>query len=204
MNPKGTIYSAKRFIGRRFDEISEEAKAVSFDVVKGDDDAVRFDVRGKKYGAGGDQRTSAPQARRRCQQVPGRAGQGSGDHRSGVLQRCPAQRHQGRRADRRPAGAAHHQRAHRRGLAYGLDKKGHETVLVFDLGGGTFDVSLLDVGDGVVEVRTTAGDSHLGGDGSTADWSTTWPTNFNATTTLTSARTRRRCSGCSKRPRRPR
>ncbi|WP_438453455.1 Hsp70 family protein, partial [Streptomyces asiaticus] len=49
-------------------------------------------------------------------------------------------------------------------LAYGLDKKGHETVLVFDLGGGTFDVSILDVGDGVVEVRSTAGDSHLGGD----------------------------------------
>ena len=89
-------------------------------------------------------------------------------------------------------------------LAYGLDKKGHETVLVFDLGGGTFDVSLLDVGDGVVEgvpplvIRTSAATT------STADWSTTWPTNFNATTILTSGRIRRRCSGCSKRPRRPR
>src|SRR6478736_5615303 len=134
MNPKGTIYSAKRFIGRRFDEISEEAKAVSFDVVEGDGGAARFEVRGKQYSP---EEISAQVLRKLVDDAGRIAG-------LDVL-----------RIINEPTAAA---------LAYGLDKKGHETVLVFDLGGGTFDVSLLDVGDGVVEVRSTAGDSHLGGD----------------------------------------
>ena len=89
-------------------------------------------------------------------------------------------------------------------LAYGLDKKGHETVLVFDLGGGTFDVSILDVGDGVVEVRSTAGDTHLGGDDFDRASSTTWPTTSSGTRASTCAPTRRRCSACSRRRRRRR
>ncbi len=90
-------------------------------------------------------------------------------------------------------------------LAYGMDKKQHETVLVFDLGGGTFDVSILDVGDGVaVEVRSTAGDSHLGGDDSTGVWWITSRTTSRRRTASTCGRTRRRCNDCSRRRRRPR
>ena len=97
-------------------------------------------------------------------------------HRAGLLQRSPAHGDQGRwkiagldvlRIINEPTAAA---------LAYGLDKKGHETVLVFDLGGGTFDVSILDVGDGVVEVRSHGRDTHLGGDDFDLSGSrTTWP-----------------------------
>src|ERR1700740_1395232 len=164
MNPKGTIYSAKRFIGRRFDEISEEAKAVSFDVVEGEGGAARFDVRGKKYSP---EEISAQVLRKLVDD----AGKFLGERVKEAVITVPAyfndaQRNATKEAGRiagldvlriinEPTAAA---------LAYGLDKKGHETVLVFDLGGGTFDVSLLDVGDGVVEVRSTAGDSHLGGD----------------------------------------
>src|ERR1700675_2640466 len=164
MNPKGTIYSAKRFIGRRFDEISEEAKAVSFDVVEGEGGAARFDVRGKKYSP---EEISAQVLRKLVDD----AGKFLGERVKEAVITVPAyfndaQRNATKDAARiagldvlriinEPTAAA---------LAYGLDKKGHETVLVFDLGGGTFDVSLLDVGDGVVEVRATAGDSHLGGD----------------------------------------
>src|SRR3977135_1235722 len=164
MNPKGTIYSAKRFIGRRFDEISEEAKAVSFDVVEGEGGAARFEVRGKKYSP---EEISAQVLRKLVDD----AGKFLGERVKEAVITVPAsfntaQRHPTKDAGRiagldvlriinEPTAAA---------LAYGLDKKGHETVLVFDLGGGTFDVSLLDVGDGVVEVRATAGDSHLGGD----------------------------------------
>src|ERR1700751_2330122 len=163
-NPKGTIYSAKRFIGRRFDEISEEAKAVSFDVVEGDGGAARFDVRGKQYSP---EEISAQVLRKLVDD----ASKFLGERVKEAVITVPtyfndAQRNATKEAGRiagldvlriinEPTAAA---------LAYGLDKKGHETVLVFDLGGGTFDVSLLDVGDGVVEVRATAGDSHLGGE----------------------------------------
>ena len=90
-------------------------------------------------------------------------------------------------------------------LAYGLDKKANETVLVFDLGGGTFDVSILDVGDGVVEVRATAGDTHLGGDDFDRRIVDYLADEFQQRATAsTCGRTRRRCSGCSRRRRRPR
>jgi molecular chaperone DnaK len=164
MNPKGTIYSAKRFIGRRFDEISEEAKAVSFDVVKGDDDAVRFDVRGKKYAP---EEISAQVLRKLVDD----ASKFLGERVKEAVITVPAYFNDAQRNATKDAGRIAGLQVLRiineptaAALAYGLDKKGHETVLVFDLGGGTFDVSLLDVGDGVVEVRATAGDSHLGGD----------------------------------------
>lgn len=89
-------------------------------------------------------------------------------------------------------------------LAYGLDKKGHETVLVFDLGGGTFDVSLLDVGDGVVEVRATAGDSHLGGDDFDRRLVDFLADEFKRENNIDLRSIRKRCNGSSKPRRRPR
>ena len=164
MNPKGTIYSAKRFIGRRFDEISEEAKAVSFDVVEGEGGAARFDVRGKKYSP---EEISAQVLRKLVDD----AGKFLGERVKEAVITVPAYFNDAQRNATKDAGRIAGLDVLRiineptaAALAYGLDKKGHETVLVFDLGGGTFDVSLLDVGDGVVEVRATAGDSHLGGD----------------------------------------
>ncbi len=164
LNPKGTIYSAKRFVGRRYDEVGSEMTAVTYDVVPGPDGAVRFQVGGKQYAP---EEISAMILRKLADD----AGRFLGERVTEVVVTVPAyfndaQRHATRDAGRiaglevlriinEPTAAA---------LAYGLDKKGNETVLVFDLGGGTFDVSLLDVGDGVVEVRATSGDGHLGGD----------------------------------------
>src|SRR6185369_12017521 len=164
MNPKGTIYSAKRFIGRRFDEISEEAKAVSFDVVEGEGGAARFDVRGKHYSP---EEISAQVLRKLVDD----ASKFLGERVKEAVITVPAYFNDAQRNATKDAGRIAGLDVLRiineptaAALAYGLDKKGHETVLVFDLGGGTFDVSLLDVGDGVVEVRSTSGDGHLGGD----------------------------------------
>lgn len=164
MNPKGTIYSAKRFIGRRFDEISEEAKAVSFDVVEGPNGEARFNIRGKLYSP---EEISALVLRKLADD----AGKFLGERVKEAVITVPAYFNDAQRNATKDAGRIAGLEVLRiineptaAALAYGLDKKGHETVLVFDLGGGTFDVSLLDVGDGVVEVRATAGDSHLGGD----------------------------------------
>jgi molecular chaperone DnaK len=164
MNPKGTIYSAKRFIGRRFSEISDEAKAVSFDVVEGEGGTARFEVRGKKYAP---EEISAQVLRKLVDD----AGKFLGERVREAVITVPAYFNDAQRNATKDAGRIAGLEVLRiineptaAALAYGLDKKGHETVLVFDLGGGTFDVSLLDVGDGVVEVRSTAGDSHLGGD----------------------------------------
>ena len=113
LNPKGTIYSAKRFIGRRYDEVKSELEAVSFDVVPGPDGAVRVHGARQALRAGGDLRAGAAQAGRRRVQVPRRAGHRGGHHGAGLLQRRPAAGHQGRRPHRRARGAAHHQRADR-------------------------------------------------------------------------------------------
>ncbi|HWY00985.1 MAG TPA: Hsp70 family protein, partial [Mycobacterium sp.] len=142
MNPKGTIYSAKRFIGRRFDEISEEAKAVSFDVVEGEGGAARFDVRGKKYSP---EEISAQVLRKLVDD----AGKFLGERVKEAVITVPAYFNDAQRNATKDAGRIAGLDVLRiineptaAALAYGLDKKGHETVLVFDLGGGTFDVSL--------------------------------------------------------------
>ncbi|NYH90905.1 molecular chaperone DnaK [Actinopolymorpha rutila] len=164
LNPKGTITSAKRFIGRRFDEVGSEIHAVSFDVVSGPDGAVRFDVHGKLYSP---EEISALVLRKLAED----AAKFLGEKVSEAVVTVPAYFNDAQRQATKDAGRIAGLEVLRiineptaAALAYGLDKKGHETVLVFDLGGGTFDVSLLDVGDGVVEVRATAGDTHLGGD----------------------------------------
>ena len=164
LNPKGTIYSAKRFIGRRFDEVSEEAKAVTFDVVAGPDGVARFEVRGKQYSP---EEISAQILRKLADD----AGKSLGEKVNQAVITVPAYFNDAQRTATKDAGRIAGLDVLRiineptaAALAYGLDRKGHETVLVFDLGGGTFDVSILDVGDGVVEVRATSGDTHLGGD----------------------------------------
>jgi molecular chaperone DnaK len=164
LNPKGTITSAKRFIGRRYDEVSSEAKAVSFDVVAGPDGMARFDVRGKLYAP---EEISALVLRKLADD----AGKYLGERVTKAVITVPAYFNDAQRQATKDAGQIAGLEVLRiineptaAALAYGLDKRQHETVMVFDLGGGTFDVSLLDVGDGVVEVRATAGDTHLGGD----------------------------------------
>ncbi|HEY0449616.1 molecular chaperone DnaK [Actinophytocola sp.] len=164
LNPKGTISSAKRFIGRKFSEVTEEAKAVGFDVVEGENGAVRFKVRGKLYAP---EEISAMILRKLADD----AGRSLGERVTQAVITVPAYFNDAQRQATKDAGKIAGLEVLRiineptaAALAYGLDSKSHETVLVFDLGGGTFDVSLLDVGDGVVEVRSTAGDTHLGGD----------------------------------------
>src|SRR5712672_4046290 len=164
LNPKGTIYSAKRFIGRRYDEVSSELNAVSFDVVPGPDDAVRFKIQGRLYAP---EEISALVLRKLAED----ASKFLGERVTEAVITVPAYFNDAQRQATKDAGRIAGLEVLRiineptaAALAYGLDKKSNETVLVFDLGGGTFDVSLLDVGDGVVEVRATAGDSHLGGD----------------------------------------
>ncbi|MFE9842046.1 molecular chaperone DnaK [Streptomyces goshikiensis] len=164
LNPKGTIYSAKRFIGRHFDEISEEAKAVAYDVVEGDGGAARIKVRDKPYAP---EEISAQVLRKLADD----ASKQLGERVTEAVITVPAYFNDAQRTATKDAGRIAGLEVLRiineptaAALAYGMDKKEHETVLVFDLGGGTFDVSILDVGDGVVEVRSTAGDSHLGGD----------------------------------------
>jgi molecular chaperone DnaK len=164
LNPKGTIYSAKRFIGRRYDEVESELNAVSFDVVPGPDGAVRFKVRDKMYAP---EEISAQVLRKLVED----AGKYLGERITEAVITVPAHFNDAQRQATKDAGRIAGLEVLRiineptaAALAYGLDKRDNETVLVYDLGGGTFDVSVLTVGDGVVEVRSTAGDTHLGGD----------------------------------------
>jgi molecular chaperone DnaK len=164
LNPKGTIYSAKRFIGRRYDEVESELNTVSFDVVPGPDDAVRFRVHGKDY---------APEevAAQILRKLVDDAGKAVGERITEAVITVPAHFNDAQRQATKDAGKIAGLEVLRiineptaAALAYGMDKLQNETILVFDLGGGTFDVSILTVGEGVVEVRSTAGDTHLGGD----------------------------------------
>jgi molecular chaperone DnaK len=164
LNPKGTIYSAKRFIGRRYDEVKSEINTVTYDVVPGPDGSVRFKIRDKLYAP---EEISALVLRKLAED----ASKFLGERVTEAVITVPAYFNDAQRQATKDAGRIAGLEVLRiineptaAALAYGLDKKQNETVLVFDLGGGTFDVSILDVGDGVVEVRATSGDTHLGGD----------------------------------------
>src|SRR6476646_6351878 len=164
LNPKGTIYSAKRFIGRNYDEVTSELNAVSFDVVPGPDGAARFEVNGKQYAP---EEISAQVLRKLVED----AGKFLGERVTEAVITVPAHFNDAQRQATKDAGRIAGLEVLRiineptaAALAYGMDKLENETVLVFDLGGGTFDVSILTVGEGVVEVLSTAGDTHLGGD----------------------------------------
>jgi molecular chaperone DnaK len=164
LNPENTIYSIKRFVGRKWQEVEEEAKMVSYKVVKGPNDAVRIEVRGKQYSP---EEISAIILRKLAED----GAKGLGEKVNEAVITVPAYFNDAQRQATKDAGRIAGLDVLRiineptaAALAYGIDKKGSETVLVYDLGGGTFDVSILDVGDGVVEVRSTSGDGHLGGD----------------------------------------
>jgi molecular chaperone DnaK len=166
MNPENTFYSAKRFIGRKYDEVTNESKQVTYKVLQDNNGNVKLNsVLQKKQFA--PEEISAEVIRKLVDD----ASKYLGEPVKQAVITVPAyfndsQRHATKDAGRiagievlrivnEPTAAA---------LAYGLDKKTNETILIFDLGGGTFDVSILDVGDGIFEVKSTSGDTHLGGD----------------------------------------
>jgi molecular chaperone DnaK len=164
LNPENTIYSAKRFIGRRYAEVQSEIKNVPYKVAPGPNDAVRFEIQGKLISP---EEVSAQILRKLVED----AAKYLGEKVTDVVITVPAYFNDAQRQATKDAGQIAGFNVLRiineptaAALAYGLDKKTNETVLVFDLGGGTFDVSILDVGDGVFEVKATSGDTHLGGD----------------------------------------
>ncbi|MFP4087112.1 MAG: molecular chaperone DnaK [Desulfobacteraceae bacterium] len=164
LNPESTIHSTKRFIGRKWGEVDEESKTVSYSVVKGPSDAVRFDIRGQQIAP---EEVSAQVLRKLVNDASDYLGEKVKD----AVITIPAYFNDAQRQATKAAGEIAGLNVLRiineptaAALAYGLEKKTNETVMVFDFGGGTFDVSILDVGDGVCEVRSTSGDTHLGGD----------------------------------------
>jgi molecular chaperone DnaK len=164
LNPTNTVFSAKRFIGRKFNEVSEEIKIVPYKVTTGKDNAVRFEVGGKQVAP---EEISAQVLRKLVDDASKYLGEKIKD----VVVTVPAYFNDAQRQATKDAGTVAGLNVLRiineptaASLAYGLDKKKDEKILVFDFGGGTFDVSILEVGEGVVEVRSTSGDTHLGGD----------------------------------------
>jgi len=163
-NPEATVYSIKRFMGRRYDEVSEEMGMVSFDVFKADNGDVRVRVRGKEYSP---PQISASVLRKLKEAAEAYLGQTV----SKAVITVPAYFNDSQRQATKDAGKIAGLEVERiineptaAALAYGLDKKKEEVIAVYDFGGGTFDISILEVGDGVVEVKATNGDTHLGGD----------------------------------------
>jgi molecular chaperone DnaK len=168
VNPENTIYSIKRFIGRRFDEVEQERKIVSYQVVEGPsgDARVQVPATGKTY-------TPQEISAKVLQKLKRDAEAYLGEPVNQAVITVPAYFNDSQRQATKDAGKIAGLEVLRiineptaAALAYGLDKKNNETILVWDLGGGTFDVSILEVSEGLVEVRATNGDTHLGGD----DW----------------------------------
>jgi molecular chaperone DnaK len=168
INSENTIYSIKRFMGRRFDEVETERKMVPYEVVAGPsgEARVKIPITGREYSP---QEISAMILAKLKADAEAYLGQTVTE----AVITVPAYFNDSQRQATKDAGKIAGLDVKRiineptaSALAYGLDKKKNETILVFDLGGGTFDVSILDVGEGVIEVKSTNGDTHLGGD----DW----------------------------------
>ncbi len=163
-NPENTVYSIKRFMGHRIDEVSDEIKRVPYKVTKGPHDDARVDIFGKAY-------TPPELSAMILQKLKTAAEDFLGEKVTKAVITVPAYFNDSQRQATKQAGEVAGLEVLRiineptaAALAYGLDKKKDETIAVYDLGGGTFDISILEVGEGVVEVKATAGDTHLGGD----------------------------------------
>jgi len=163
-NPENTLYSIKRFMGRKYDEVSDEIKQVPYKVEKASNGDVRISVEGKQY--------NPPEI---AAMVLQKLKQSAEDYLGAKVEKAvitvPAYFNDAQRQATKDAGKVAGLEVLRivneptaAALAYGLDKKKDETIAVFDFGGGTFDISILEVGEGVVEVKSTNGDTHLGGD----------------------------------------
>ena len=163
-NPENTIYSIKRFMGRKYAEVNEEMKIVPYRVTRADNNDVRVSITGKEY--------SPPEISSMIlQKMKTAADEYLGQKVTKAVVTVPAYFNDSQRQATKDAGRIAGLEVLRivneptaAALAYGLDKKKDETIAVFDFGGGTFDISILEVGEGVVEVKSTNGDTHLGGD----------------------------------------
>jgi len=163
-NPENTVYSIKRFMGRRFNEVQSEIKTVPYKVIAGPNGEARVVAQGKEY--------SPPEISAMIlQKMKDAAEQYLGEKVSQAVITVPAYFNDSQRQATKDAGKIAGLEVLRivneptaAALAYGLDKKKDETIAVYDFGGGTFDISILEVGEGVVEVKSTNGDTHLGGD----------------------------------------
>jgi molecular chaperone DnaK len=163
-NPQNTVFSIKRFMGRKFDEVSEEMKIVPYEVIEGQNGDVRVNVEDKEY--------APPEISAMIlQKLKHDAEAYLGEPVTDAVITVPAYFNNAQREATKDAGKIAGLNVLRiineptaASLAYGLDKESDQTILVFDLGGGTFDVSVLELGDGVFEVKATNGDNHLGGD----------------------------------------
>jgi molecular chaperone DnaK len=163
-NPENTVFSIKRFMGRRYDEVSHEIKLVPYKIVRASSGDARVEVRGKEY--------SPPEISASIiQKLKESAEAYLGEKVTQAVITVPAYFNDSQRQATKDAGKIAGLEVLRivneptaAALAYGLDKKKDEKIAVFDLGGGTFDISILELGDGVFEVKSTNGDTHLGGD----------------------------------------
>ncbi len=165
-NPERTIFAVKRLIGRRYDDpmVEKDKKLVPYKIVRAGNGDAWVEVDGKSYSPSQISAFILQKMKETAEAYLGQKVDAGRHHRSGLFQRRPAPGDQGRRQDRRPRSAAHHQRADRGRARLRARQEKTGTIAVYDLGGGTFDVSILEIGDGVFEVKSTNGDTFLGGE----------------------------------------